>query len=132
MSKSHYTPTYQSWQAMKQRCNQPNHKHFENYGGRGVKVCDRWNTYANFLADMGARPDGCSLDRIDNDKGYEPSNCKWATRTEQNRNNSQNRNITFKGQTKCLAEWCLDLKLNYARVYARLFKLHWSVDDAFC
>lgn len=117
---------------MKQRCLQPGHKYYENYGGRGIRICERWMTYANFLEDMGERPSGCSLDRKFNDKDYSLNNCRWATRTEQNRNNSQNRNITFNGQTKCLAEWCELLKLNYARVYARLFKLNWKVEDAFC
>jgi len=130
--RAHYTPTYQSWQAMKQRCNQSNHKYYANYGGRGIKVCLRWETYANFLSDMGERPANHSLDRLNNDGDYSPVNCQWATRTEQNRNNSQNRNITFAGQTKCLAEWCEILNLNYARVYARLFKLKWKVEDAFC
>jgi hypothetical protein len=132
VQRPRYTPTYQSWQAMKQRCNQPAHKHYSNYGGRGIKVCARWNQYANFLEDMGERPANHSLDRLDNSVGYSPVNCRWATRTEQNRNNSQNRNITFDGQTKCLSEWCEILNLNYARVYARLFKLKWKVEDAFC
>lgn len=130
MKKAHYTPTYQSWQAMKQRCLQTGHKHYDNYGGRGITICERWMTYANFLADLGARPEGCSLDRIDSNGPYSLDNCCWATRTEQNRNSSQNRMISFRGQTKCLAEWCEDLKLNYARVYARLFRLNWSIEDA--
>ncbi len=79
---------------------------------------------------MGERPKGMSLERRDNDLNYEPNNCRWATRTEQNRNSSQNRMISFRGKTKCLAEWCEELKLNYARVYARLFRLNWSIEDA--
>lgn len=130
MTRPHYTPTYQSWQAMKQRCLQPNHPHYANYGGRGITICERWSIFTNFLEDMGERPADHSLDRINSDEGYSPTNCRWATRTEQNRNNAQNRNITFRGQTKCLSEWCELLRLNYARVYARLFKLKWSVEDA--
>lgn len=129
--KKHYTPTYQSWQAMKQRCLQPNHAHFGNYGGKGITVCERWMTYDNFVRDMGPRPKGTSLDRLDNAKGYEPSNCRWATKTEQNRNNSQNRLVTFGRVTRCLSEWCELFDLDYARVYARLFRLNWSVEDAF-
>lgn len=129
--KPHYTPTYQSWQAMRQRCNNPKHKYFGNYGGKGIRHCEAWKSYAQFLTDMGERPLGTSLERIDVTKGYEPSNCRWATRTEQNRNSSQNRLITYCGQTKCLAEWCAELDLNYSRVYARLFRLNWRPEDAF-
>jgi hypothetical protein len=72
---------------MKQRCFNPANICFENYGGRGITVCDRWiNSYENFLADLGQRPDGKTLDRIDNDRGYEPGNCRWATYSEQMRN----------------------------------------------
>ncbi len=129
-TRAHYTPTYQSWQAMKQRCFQTGHKHYAKYGGRGIKVCERWLVYANFLSDLGPRPEGTSLERNNNNLDYEPNNCRWATRTEQNRNSSQNRIISFRGETKCLAEWCEELNLNYARVYARLFRLNWSVEDA--
>jgi hypothetical protein len=68
------------------RCYNPDNKDYPNYGGRGIEVCNRWNTFENFLSDMGEKPDRLTLDRIDNDKGYEPSNCKWSTRQEQVRN----------------------------------------------
>lgn len=131
MTRKLYTPTYQSWQAMKQRCNNTKHACYQNYGGRGIKVCPRWETYSNFLADMGERPEGCSIDRIDNDLGYTLENCKWSTRTEQNRNNTQNRLINYQGKTKCLSAWCELLGLTYPRVYMRVFKLNWSTEDAF-
>ena len=131
MTRKRYTPTYQSWQAMKQRCLQPGHMHFMYYGGKGINVCERWMTYTNFLADLGPRPEGASLDRIDNMKNYEPSNCRWATRTEQNRNSSHNQLVTLGRVTRCLSEWCELLDMNYHRVYARLFRLKWSVVDAF-
>ena len=129
--KPHYTPTYQSWQAMRQRCLNPNHPHFHNYGGKGIAICDRWNSFQNFKADMGERPAACSIDRIDSSKGYTPSNCRWATRTEQNRNNSQNKLIVYKGDTKCLSAWCELFGLRYHTIYARLYKLNWNVEDAF-
>lgn len=131
MSRSHYTPTYQSWQAMRQRCNNPNHAHFSNYGGRGIRACARWGSFEAFLKDMGERPAGSSLDRIDNGRGYDRANCRWSSRTTQNRNNSQNRLVEFAGVKRCLSEWCELLNLNYARVYARLYRLNWDVSNAF-
>ena len=78
------TPGYTSWQAMKQRCYYPKHKDYANYGGRGITVCDRWqNSFANFIADMGERPKGLTLERRDTNGNYEPTNCYWATASEQ-------------------------------------------------
>ena len=80
------SPTYQSWQAMKQRSLNPNCPAYKDYGGRGIKVCERWMDFANFLTDMGERPKGKTLDRINNDGDYEPGNCRWSTPKEQNQN----------------------------------------------
>lgn len=80
------TPIYNSWNAMKQRCLNPNASKYRDYGARGITVCDRWLTFENFYADMGVRPEGKTLDRIDNDGNYEPGNCRWATPAQQSQN----------------------------------------------
>lgn len=78
--------TYNSWLGMKQRCFNPDHPSYKNYGGRGISICERWASFDNFLADMGKRPPGMSIDRIDNDKDYGPDNCQWSSRAMQTRN----------------------------------------------
>lgn len=99
------SPTYKSWLSMRARCNNPGSGNWAEYGGKGIKMCDRWLSYENFLTDMGERPPGHSIDRIDNDGDYTPENCRWATQRQQNRNQRRNRLITHQGATKCLAEW---------------------------
>ena len=81
-----WSPTFRSWADMRTRCFNPNIKKFKNHGGRGITICDRWDDFQNFLSDMGERPSGLTLDRIDNDGNYEPGNCRWATWSQQNKN----------------------------------------------
>lgn len=100
------TPEHRSWSSMRSRCNNPNHHAYDYYGGRGIKVCERWDSFELFLADMGPRPSlSHSLDRIDNDKGYSPDNCRWATQIEQRLNNSSIRLVEIDGVTRRLFEW---------------------------
>lgn len=99
------TRTYRIWKAMRTRCNNPNSPAFSRYGGRGIKVCSRWDSFSAFLADMGEAPEGLSIERKNNDRGYEPENCRWATPKEQARNMRVNRLIEHDGETLCLSEW---------------------------
>lgn len=101
------------WRGMVGRCYNPKIRSYARYGGRGIKVCERWRTsFENFLVDMWPRPSlGHSLDRINNDGDYEPSNCRWATRHEQSRNHSRTILLTFNGETKCISDWARELGL---------------------
>ena len=114
-------PTYNSWQNMKIRCYNKNRPKNVNYHDKEIIVCDRWlNSFPNFLADMGERPEGTSIERINNDGNYEPTNCKWATRKEQGRNRYNNRMITYQGEKKCLAEWAEELGIDYNTLHSKL------------
>lgn len=99
------TPTYRIWQAMMERCLNPKHQSYVNYGARGITVCDRWLSFDNFFSDMGERPAGLQVDRINNDGNYEPSNCRWVTPLQNSRNKRVNVSITIKGETRCVSEW---------------------------
>lgn len=126
------TPEYASWYAMRRRCTSRKGSNWINYGGRGIKVCDRWlNDPRAFLEDMGAKPSpDHQIDRINNDGDYEPENCRWVLPAVNNRNRRANVNVTFQGQTKILADWCAELGLSRSAVYCRL-KKGWSIEDAF-
>ena len=100
------SPEYNSWRGMIERCNNPNNNHYHIYGAQGIKVCERWRTFANFLEDMGARPEGMTLDRYPlKDGNYEPGNCRWATPKQQNRNTSRTILIEWGGETLCRKDW---------------------------
>lgn len=113
--------TYKIWCSMRYRCTRPSTINYPLYGGRGITVCDRWSSFEAFLADMGHAPDGQSIDRYpDKDGNYEPSNCRWATHVEQNRNMRSNRIIVFDGQSYCVTEWEERLSLPKGIISVRL------------
>jgi hypothetical protein len=121
---------YWIWNSMIQRCHNPRNVQYPEYGGRGILVCDEWRTFENFYRDMGPRPSkGHSIDRIDNDAGYSPSNCRWATRQEQNLNKRDSRRLTANGVTKCLQEWARDLGCSHATILHRI-KAGWTEEEA--
>ena len=116
------TPEYNIWQGINQRCSNPSARDFHRYGGRGITVCDRWQkSFSDFFADMGPRPSpDHTIDRIDNDKGYSPENCRWTTWKVQHRNRRDNRLLTFDGRTLCLAAWAEETGIGYQVLYGRL------------
>lgn len=123
------TKAYESWSGMMSRCYKPHDISFQNYGARGIAVCERWHDFANFYADMGDRPAGVSLDRIDVDGNYEPGNCRWATAKEQGRNTRVNRLISLDGQMKPVTQWAEEVGVPAYVVFARL-NLGWPPERA--
>lgn len=114
--------TYTSWAQMRSRCNNHNVPEYKWYGGRGIRVCERWSSFEAFLEDMGERPEGTSIERKDVNGDYCKSNCRWATRAEQARNTTRTRLVTFRGETKPLCDWIAELGLNKSTVGVRLHR----------
>jgi hypothetical protein len=117
--KSH---EHQVWRDMLGRCYNPRAMRYPRYGARGITVCERWHEFVAFSADMGPRPEGMTLDRIDNDGNYEPSNCRWATRKQQQRNNSRNVILTLNGTSKTVIEWAESTGIKECTIHTRLSK----------
>jgi hypothetical protein len=116
---------YKSWNAMMSRCFCKSDQAYHRYGGSGITVCDRWLKFENFLADMGERPK--ELDRKENDKGYCPENCRWATPTEQANNLSNNRLLTFNGETKSASQWAKEKGIPTSTLFGRISK-NWPIE----
>lgn len=129
-----HTPEHRAWDSMQSRCLNPKNNVYKNYGGRGIAICQRWlggDGFVHFLADMGRRPGpGFSLDRFPDTNGnYEPTNCRWATMKEQQRNKRDNRPITFNGRTMLLCEWAESAGITTKLLFERL-RRGWSLDAA--
>jgi hypothetical protein len=125
------TATYQAWASMKQRCTNPKASNFGRYGGRGIKVCDRWrDSFEAFLADMGKAPPGLTLERVDVNGHYEPGNCKWATMAEQMGNQRKTIAVEIDGERVSLREACRRRGLNYRTVQSRVNILGMTPEDA--
>lgn len=125
------SPEWISWQRMKQRCLPKNSVVRKYHAGRGIKICERWlGSFENFLADMGPRPEGKTLERKDNDGNYEPGNCIWATQAEQNNNTRANIFIDFDGQHRTIAQWAKITGIKYITLHARIRRYKMPVDLA--
>ena len=129
-SRTEEVPEYSVWENIIQRCTNSKAPNFKNYGAKGVTVCQSWRDFASFYADMGPRPSRKhTIDRIDNAKGYEPSNCRWATRIEQNNHTSRNVHVTYDGRTQTVAQWARELGVAYHTLRNRL-NLGWDFKRA--
>jgi hypothetical protein len=125
-----FSREYRSWESMLNRCEKTNDKEYPMWGGRGIKVCERWHDFNNFYADMGTRPKGMTLDRIDNNGDYEPSNCRWATAKTQSNNRRSNTLITYKGRTQTLQQWADETGIYSGTISMRINHYGWSVEKA--
>lgn len=116
----YYHPSYGTWQKMMQRCHNEHCSDFPEYGARGISVTQKWHDVANFIADMGERPDGASIDRIDNSKGYMPGNCRWASPQMQANNTRRNKFYEHGGKHLSITQWERELGINKGTLWARL------------
>lgn len=127
-----YTSEYRAWQTMRLRCTNPRHAAWKDYGGRGITVCDRWrDDPAAFLADMGPKPSPRhELDRIDNNRGYQPGNCRWVVRSANCRNRRSSRYVEFHGQRRLMIELCTECEIPFDTASYRL-RRGWTPEATF-
>ena len=119
---------YKTWVSMRSRCNNKNNDAYKNYGARGISICGRWDDFMAFVEDMGDKPDGFTLDRIDNTDNYYPENCKWSSREEQNNNKRTNVILELDGKSLTVAEWSRKLNVKTTTLRKRI-DMGWSVRD---
>ena len=125
-----HTRAFRIWSHMKGRCLNKNDFKYPIYGGRGIKICKRWLNFKNFLKDMGEPPIEKQIERINNNKGYFPKNCKWATLVEQANNKRNVKLIKFMGKSQSLKRWCIELDLRYKAIHKRIKNRKWSIEKA--
>ena len=125
-----YTPTYRTWQGMIQRCLNENAPNYEDYGEKGITICNEWFDFSNFLESMGVRPEGTTLDRIDPSGNYEPSNCRWADAHTQTVNRVSTHWLEFNGLRLCLVDWAKKLGMTQSCLNHRINHRGWSVEKA--
>lgn len=123
-------PEYRAWKRMRIRCNNKNTKDYKDYGGRGIKICSRWDNFMLFLLDMGQKPDETTLDRKDVNKDYSPRNCRWATIHEQANNKTSTVWVTIQGKRMSMRNACNLLNISYSMVKQRVKKLGWPIEMA--
>lgn len=123
------TPTYVAWKCMHKRCSNPSPREFPNYKGRGISVCQRWSDYENFVADMGEKPPGLTLERVDNDGNYGPGNCVWATPKEQSRNRRVVHKMEWEGRSVAVSAVCEILGVSHKRVARRAWRHQTSQEE---
>lgn len=129
-SRDQYPREYSTWSAMHQRCRNPNNNSYKHYGNNGVCVCARWSKFSAFIEDMGEKPEGdYSIERIDSSLGYEPSNCIWATRKQQNNNTNRNRVIEYNGESKTVTQWAEQLGIKANTLEYRILR-GWDIERA--
>ena len=125
------TREYTTWISLRRRCYDEKRRDYVHYGARGIYVCDRWrDDFGAFLADMGEKPPGMSIERIDNDGPYSPENCRWATPVEQARNRTSSALITAFGETKTISQWAEERGIHKAALARRLYKQHLDPETA--
>ena len=124
---------YNVWEGIKARCNNPNYNQYKDYGGRGIKICDEWANDASVFIKWGIANGwrkGLTIERVDNDGNYEPSNCKWVTWIEQGKNRRNTRKLTYMGRTLRIEEWAKELGFCHGTINDRIYNRKWSVDRA--
>ena len=125
------SPTYRTYKSMLERCCNPNHGYYADYGGRGIGVCDRWyNSFESFLSDMGERPERTTLDRIERDMGYEPINCRWSNQETQCNNRSSTYWVVFNGEKLSISQWARRVNISVSTLYNRLKRFGWPIERA--
>lgn len=123
---------YNTWGSMKKRCTNPNSSDYYRYGLRGIKVCEKWKYFDNFIHDMeGSYKEGLTLDRIDNNGNYCKENCRWSSPIEQSNNTRRNRFVTYLGKTQTLSQWIRDLNLKSSTIRQRYYVYKWPTERLF-